>query len=137
MSADRRTDRQPAVVPGQVWIIEQASAPALSPLACNALTTANVVLYPRRLAALVAEALPNGTYAEPLSGEAEARGAVAARALAFARDGWSVVQLVAVQPEVSKPAAEFAEHPRALIVGPAGPPRIALNEAFTANGLAG
>ncbi|MGE5270056.1 MAG: hypothetical protein ACM3JG_10350 [Thiohalocapsa sp.] len=81
--------------PGQVWLIEQDAAGAISAGDRDVLTAANVILYDRALAPLVAEILPLGTYAEPLSREACLFGpAIAPRGLQFAGDGWSVVQIV-------------------------------------------
>src|SRR5947209_14435891 len=89
----------PSVDPGQIWLIEHDSATALGALDRAVLTHANVVLYDRTLAPLVAEVLPIGAYAEPLSAATVAAGpAVAPRALDFAAEGWSVVQLVAAGP---------------------------------------
>jgi hypothetical protein len=86
---------QAAVKPGQIWLIEHGSAAPL--FACDrvALTGADVVLYDRTLAALVAPVLPTGAYAEPLPLTVQAAGfAVSTRALALAAGGWSVAQLV-------------------------------------------
>lgn len=85
--------------PGQIWVVEQAFATALSALHRDALGRANVVLYDRALAPLVAKVLPIGTYAEPLpytgaAGAQTAASAISPRAFQFAADGWSVVQLV-------------------------------------------
>src|SRR5204862_344222 len=71
----------------------------LSPLDRAVLAAANVVLYDRALASLVAQLLPLGAYAEPLPGVEPATGpAIMPRALDFAAEGWSVVQLVAAGP---------------------------------------
>lgn len=83
---------QPSTIEaGQIWLIEQEATTGLCPLDRSAVTGANVVLYDRALASLVAAVLPIGTYAEPLP--LNAREAISPRALAFAADGWSVVQL--------------------------------------------
>jgi hypothetical protein len=83
------------VQPGQIWLIEQNSTTALSPRDHEALTGANVVIYDRALAPLVARFLPVGSYAEPLSHAAQAAGSpISPRAIEFAAGGWSVVQLV-------------------------------------------
>jgi hypothetical protein len=79
------------IEPGQIWLIEQQVAKGLCALDRGALTGANVVLYDRGLAPLVASVLPIGSYAEPLP--LNAQEAISPRALAFAADGWSVVQL--------------------------------------------
>lgn len=86
---------EPTIGPGQIWIVEQASGATLSALHRNALGRANVVLYDRALAPMVARVLPIGTYAEPLPVDRDAGGpAIAPRAWRFATEGWSVVQLV-------------------------------------------
>jgi hypothetical protein len=78
---------------GQIWLVECAvgSLPALH---ARLLRRANVVLYERALGAAVAEALPIGVYAEPLSATAGTGPAIAPRARQFAADGWSVLLLV-------------------------------------------
>ena len=87
------------ILPGQIWLSEQDPAAPLSRLDRAAVAGANVVLYDRALAPLVARALPIGGYAEPLPGVEAASGpAIAARAVDFAGEGWSVVQLVAAGP---------------------------------------
>jgi len=74
-------------------------ATALSELDRDALTSANVVIYDRALAGVVADVLPLGGYAEPLSFGCQAAGrALSPRALQFAADGFSVVQLVEASP---------------------------------------
>jgi siroheme synthase len=88
-----------SVDPSQIWLIEHDPSAALCALDRAVLTRANVVLYDRALAALVAQALPIGAYAEPLPATSAAAGpAIAPRALDFAGEGWSVVQLVAAGP---------------------------------------
>lgn len=99
MREDQPSQQLPTIDPGQIWLIEQDPATALCTLDRAVLTGANVVLYDRALASVVAQVLPIGAYAEPLSGTAPAAGpAIAARALEFAIGGWSVVQLVAAGP---------------------------------------
>ena len=89
----------PTLRPSQLWVIEQAQATALSELDRDALTSANVVIYDRALAGVVADVLPLGGYAEPLSFSCQAAGrALSPRALQFAADGFSVVQLVLASP---------------------------------------
>jgi hypothetical protein len=90
--------------PGQAWLIEQHASEGLSTLDRGALAGADVVLYDRALAPLIAAAvLRVGGYAEPLAADAEegeeggVGQAISPRALRFAADGWSVVQLV--QPQ--------------------------------------
>jgi hypothetical protein len=96
MRENRPSPHLPGIDPGQIWLIEQDPAAVLDALDRAVLTHANVVLYDRALAPLVAEILPIGAYAEPLSALTIA--AVAPRALDFAAEGWSVVQLVAAGP---------------------------------------
>jgi len=98
-----------SVDPGQIWLIEHDPSAALAALDRAVLTRANVVLYDRALAALVAQALPIGAYAEPLPATSAAAGpAIAPRALDFASEGWSVVQLVAAGPAWRARAADPA-----------------------------
>jgi hypothetical protein len=80
--------------PGQVWLIEHISARALFPFDRVVLTGADVVIYARALAPVVASVLPLGGYAEPMALQAAAGPSISARALGFAVDGWSVAQLV-------------------------------------------
>ena len=83
------------VKPGQIWLIEHSSARTLFPADRAALTGADVVIYDRALAPLVASVMRLGTYAEPMPLDALHAGlAISARALGFACDGWSVAQLV-------------------------------------------
>ncbi|HKM68899.1 MAG TPA: hypothetical protein VJX94_02260 [Stellaceae bacterium] len=99
MREDRQSSLEPAIRPGQIWLIEQSSAPVLFPHDRGALTSADVVIYDRALAPLVARFLPLGAYAEPLSLTAQAAGsALSPRALQFAAEGWSVVQLIEARP---------------------------------------
>jgi hypothetical protein len=99
MREDRQSSIEPSFKPGQIWLIEQPSATTLFPLDRGALTSADVVIYDRALAPLVARFVPIGAYAEPLSLNAEAAGsAIPPRALQFAAEGWSVVQLVEARP---------------------------------------
>ena len=89
-----------AVAPGQLWVVElSATEPSLSPLEYRVITTANVVIYDRLLAPMVAKVLPLGGYAEPASSSGERRLDQAwERCLRFARNGWSVVRLVEHSP---------------------------------------
>jgi hypothetical protein len=80
-----------AIQPGQIWLAEQLGT-ILHPLDREALADANVVIYERSLAPLVAQALPLGAYAEPLRRTA-LPGVISPRSLRFAAEGWSVVQL--------------------------------------------
>jgi hypothetical protein len=89
----------PNIRPGQIWVIEHDPGAPLCRLDSAAIGQANVVLYDRALAPLIAQVLPVGAYAEPLSGMAPAAGpAIVPRALDFASEGWSVVQLVSATP---------------------------------------
>jgi hypothetical protein len=95
----RSVPRSPTVDPGQIWLVEQDPESPLSAVDCDALTSANDVIYDRALAPLVAQVLPTGGYAEPLPATGHATGpAIAPRALALASQGWSVVQLVEASP---------------------------------------
>src|SRR5256885_1955913 len=99
MSQDRQIAAASAVRPGEIWLVEQAPDTDLASLDRDAIASANVILYDRELEPLIAELLPLGTYAEPLpSGEQGTRSAISSRALRFAADGWSVVQVVAARP---------------------------------------
>jgi hypothetical protein len=91
MRKNQRTDNAPNVRPGQIWLIEQTAATGPVALDRGALGSADVVLYDRALAALVAPLLPAGRYAEPLSADGAV---ISPRALKLAADGWSVVQLI-------------------------------------------
>lgn len=90
---ERQWGPELALEPGQIWLVESFGS-SLSPLHRDALGRANVVLYDRALAPLVARVLPIGTYAEPLPFTGAAGSAISPRAFQFAADGWSVVQLV-------------------------------------------
>ena len=84
----------PRIHPGELWIVEHASADqALSPLGRHAITSANVVIYDRALYPIVAANLPRGGYAEPESWPGGAIDNPVDRSIQFARDGWSVVRL--------------------------------------------
>src|SRR5260370_41937509 len=74
----------PTLMPGQLWLIEQAPATALCALDRGAVTSANVVIYGLTLAGVVADVLPLGAYAEPLSFPAQASGSpISPRTLQF------------------------------------------------------
>lgn len=81
----------PIATPGQLWLVEQPAGEAVGAAARRVLDTADVVIYDRALADTVALALPLGTYAEPAPARS---GDAAARAVHFARDGWSVARLL-------------------------------------------
>jgi hypothetical protein len=96
---DGSVPQLPGVLPGQIWVVEHDPGMPLSPLDRAVLIGANVVLYDRALASLIAQLLPLGAYAEPLPGVEPATGpAITPRALDFAAEGWSVVQLVTAGP---------------------------------------
>jgi hypothetical protein len=124
---------------GRVWLIEPPTTGGLSARASGALAGADVILYDRVFAPIVADLLPAGSYAEPLSAELE-NGApeISTRARQLAADGWCVVQLV---PPCQQRSPERADAPGedvlTLYVGPLGGRAAALANAFTANGLAG
>lgn len=81
--------------PGRLILIELGPAGSLSALEYRALNLADVVVYPRDLAPAIRERLPRGVYAEPASALHGAASPISERAVRFARDGWSAVQLVA------------------------------------------
>jgi hypothetical protein len=86
--------RVPAIAAGQLCLVAVPAAAALSSAAQRLLVTADVVIYDPGLAPFPATAL--GGYAEAAVTAADMPAAVISeRALRFARDGWSVVQLVA------------------------------------------
>jgi hypothetical protein len=97
-AADRQCRSKPSIGPGQIWLVECESA-SLSAFHITLLTHANVVLYDRALSAAVARVLPIGAYAEPLAATTMSGPAIAARALLFAAEGWSVLQLVEMRPD--------------------------------------
>jgi hypothetical protein len=122
------------LLPGQIRVIEQTAITALSAADRAAVIAANVVLYDRALAALVADVLPLGCYAEPLPADAAASALPSPRAVKFAADGWSVVQLIAAPGD--RPARQRGTTTVSIPPG-AGPRPAAAALAFTANGLAG
>src|SRR5947207_11623703 len=82
----------PIAGPGRLSLIERCGGePGLTSAEQAALAGANIIVYERSLAALVAAVLPLGGYAEPAP---EARQSpnrpVFERCLNFALDGWSV-----------------------------------------------
>jgi hypothetical protein len=138
MRDDQTTAEYVTVLPGQVWLIEHGPESPLSAQDSDALVQANVVLYDRALAPLVAEVLPLGSYGEPLpyaagpyaAGPYAAGGTLSPRASALAAEGWSVVQLV---------AATSDRRARLHTCWPRTNGAVARSQAhaFTANGLAG
>jgi siroheme synthase len=94
MGGDERSKLAATVRPGEYWLIEQPPSKELSSLDRSALSSADIVIYDRPLATLVAQVLPIGRYAEPLFHNREAEPAVSLRALRFAAEGWRVAQLL-------------------------------------------
>lgn len=85
----------PGMHPGELWLAALPSIePEPAPLEYHALAAANVVIYDRELAPLMARFLPLGGYAEPAAPSGDGGGAAWARCLRFVRDGWSVARLV-------------------------------------------
>lgn len=80
---------QAAATSGRIWLIEHELGRPLAGCDRAALTDGNVVLYQRGLAPLVASLLPIGAYAEPSDAAA-----LSPRAVNFAGEGWSVVQMI-------------------------------------------
>jgi len=123
-----RPDAVPAAPPrepGQLWLVEAASNNA--PLAAfdrAALTRANIVIYDRTLAPIVAALLPLGGYAEPAPAERSGDVAVSARSLHFALDGWSVVELVATRTSAAARAAWLKAAARQLLAASGGSGRL-------------
>jgi hypothetical protein len=82
----------PEIAPGQLWLVEAAAVKAEpSASARHAIDGANVVIYDRALTGRLGNSLPLGIYAEP----AALGDGAAVRSVRFARDGWSVVRLMA------------------------------------------
>lgn len=81
----------PEVTSGQLWLVELPAGSPPGGTARHVFDGANVVIYDRALADTVALGLPLGTYAEPAPAKSDA---AAARAVQFARDGWSVVRVL-------------------------------------------
>jgi siroheme synthase len=78
--------------PGEIWLIEYRTT-GLPMLEREALARADVVLYDRALASVLAGLLPPGSYAEPLAATAGDAAAIPPRALKLATEGWRVVYL--------------------------------------------
>jgi siroheme synthase len=94
MGEDERSKLAATAQPGEYWLIEQPPGMGLSSLDRSALGSADIVIHDRSLAALVAQVLPIGRYAEPLFHNGQAQPAVSPRALRFAAEGWRVAQLL-------------------------------------------
>jgi hypothetical protein len=92
-SYPERTSHLPGVQPGQLWLIETSPGSVLSGPAREAVNSANVVVYDRTLAGALSDTLPLGTYAE--AAMEGAHDASLLRCVQFARDGWSVVRILA------------------------------------------
>ena len=96
----------PAVGRGELWLLSlPLPGQAALAFAHSALTTANVIIFDRALAHVAAALLPLGGYAEPAGGDGMDR------SIQFARDGWSVVRLVAA----GSPGSRLAERARAAV----------------------
>lgn len=113
------------LLPGQLWRVEAPIGAAASAPLRRVLAAANVVVYDRVLAPLVAAALPPGGYAEPAAAGDGATDPASERCTRFARDGWSVVRLVAAPRERVTLVIDAAD---------GAAPRL---HAVAANGLAG
>jgi hypothetical protein len=80
----------PEVALGQLWLVGLSGFnPQLPTATRRVVTAANVVIYDRALAPIVAVLLPPGGYAEPAADDAFER------CIGFASDGWSVLRLLA------------------------------------------
>jgi hypothetical protein len=121
MLADRRPSAAisesvaslPAIAPGQIWLVELHPDYPASSIERRIFEAANVIIYDRTLAAIVAEILPLGLYAEPVPPAAEVPdAAMIDRCVRLARDGWSVV--------------------RTIVAGARAPSREARQQAFAA-----
>ena len=90
----------PVAGPGRLYLIERCGGElGLTAAEQEALVSANIIVYERSLAHLVAAVLPLGAYAEPApEAEQASDGPVFERCLKFALDGWSVVQLMERRP---------------------------------------
>jgi hypothetical protein len=96
--------------PGEVWLIECPAA-AVPAFARRALAAADVVLYDRTLAPLLAKLLAPGSYTEPVAAPAADKGqAIATRAVKLAAEGWRVVQLVPTCGEWRQQLRDSAEN---------------------------
>jgi hypothetical protein len=94
----------PAAGPGRLYLIERCGGElGLTAAEQQALVSANIIVYERPLAALVAAVLPFGGYAEPAPEASQAQNRpVFERCLKFALDGWSVVQLMERRPRAER-----------------------------------
>jgi hypothetical protein len=117
----RGTDRPanataPAAGSGRLYLIERCGGElGLTAAEQEALVGANIIVYERPLAALVAAVLPLGGYAEPAPAAGTAPDTpVFERCLKFALDGWSVVQLMERRPRAQR--AKWIEEATAQLV---------------------
>ncbi|HTT80253.1 MAG TPA: hypothetical protein VMF86_11295 [Stellaceae bacterium] len=145
---------------GEIWLIEYGPA-GLSAPERAALISADVVLYDHALAAVMADLLPPGRYAEPLATTAEdGAAAISPRALQLAGAGWRTVHVVEACPERRRRLRDAAGRlalpsgtgrpgvrnlddiapegqPLTLVIGPLAAAAAPAAYAFTGNGLAG
>ena len=102
--------------PGQLRVVEAApNGTALTSLDREALSGANIIIYDRALAPIVAAHLPLGGYAEPAPAEPPAGDVISARSLHFALEGWNVVELVRARPSGAARAAWLKTAARQLL----------------------
>lgn len=106
----------PAAGPGRLSLIERCGGElGLTAAEQEALVSANIIVYERPLAGLVAAVLPLGGYAEPAPEAGAAPDSpVFERCLKFALDGWSVVQLMDRRPPAER--ARWIEDAAAQLV---------------------
>ena len=84
---------EPTIEPGQIWVVE-CEAASLSAFHAELLTRANVVLYERVLAGGGGRGVADRCLCRTAARDPATGPAIARRALEFAADGWSVLQLV-------------------------------------------
>jgi hypothetical protein len=98
------TAAAPVAGPGRLYLIERCGGDlGLTAAEQQALVCANIIVYERPLASLVAAVLPLGGYAEPAPEAEQAQDRpVFERCLKFALDGWSVVQLMERRPPAER-----------------------------------
>jgi hypothetical protein len=133
---------QPMIKPSRIRVVELNPTETLAAVDRAALGDADVVLFERALAPLVAEAVPPMAYAEPLSAEFQAAPSqISPRAAKLAAEGWRVVQCVLAHPDVlAQPGVGRAAPDMPVVsLGAAAPiaGQAAQSLVFTANGLAG
>jgi hypothetical protein len=108
MRDDRPSLDLPSIEPGQIWLIEHDPGEAFCRFDGAVLGQANVVLYDRALAPLVAQALPIGAYAEPLPGAAPAAGPAIAPRARFRGRGLDRRSAGRGKPGLARPVADRA-----------------------------